>query len=334
MRMRRKQNLLLVALLLQASACTPLPPKFVSSDHHPLFERDGNTNILADVCIKYDTVSDSDDRFLGADSRTIANDLLNNFSGYLSSNGIQVNNKQVPFVCGATHDSNNKPQPFSTDKNSPISLSAQPFDVTSELAKDPDYVNAQRIVSTYIFAKALNSANANSERVKRNYFSSLTPCTVSMDEFKAATKVIAAKSGQSNLLYIGVTGKLESEGKRFRDGLTLTAISAGISAGVAGATSNAYKNSSEKVITPQGNLYTAPRTVWYSEFHPIPGVYGIQYVTGLIDLRSGDLVWTNQIDGQRLYDPNSLFSLLSDITHKPQDKWSPPGRSAVPGKSE
>lgn len=309
----RKEYIAVACALLSLTACSTIPPRFVSRGHHPVIDRDGVAYLLTDVCIQYDALGVDDDRFLGNDSRTIASSMTETISEYLSKNGIKVNSRQEPLVCGAIHNAGNTPEQFSSNYDSPIVTTSQPFEVSNELSSNTQYLTALRNISSYAFQHAGNKSN--------NIFSGARPYEVSIADFKASAKFLMDKSGQYNLLYVGVTGIRESQGKR-----TLkAAVASALSAGIATAGAVTQQQISPLHMTPDGKLYKSGVVYTYPVFYPIPGVSGKQVVAGLIDLRSGELVWNNELDSSVITNTNSIDLLLFDVAHKRTTQWSPPG---------
>lgn len=312
-----KLTIILTSISLGACAAA-VPPKFISSGHNPIIDREGaTTNLLVDVCVRYDALGDSEDRFLGADSRTIASEVAANSAAYLSQNGIQLKNTLAPFVCGAVHNGVNEPQRYSYRPEDPISSSAQPLDLSAEASGDASYASALRDISTYIFNKALESGTVKAI----NIFAGDTPYSVSQSEFSAAARIVANRLGQPTLLYIGITGIRQSQGKSVLQAAAATALSAGLAA----ASATAIQQSSGTMMTQSGQLFKPPVVVLYPVYRPSTGIAISQIVAGLVDLRSGDLVWTNSLSGTDTSHPDSLGLLLLNIAHKPSEAWSPPG---------
>jgi hypothetical protein len=294
------------------AACTTLPaPKFVSADHHPVIGRDASTNVLVDVCVKYDTVVDSNAYFLIDDSRKLAKGIVDSANRYLLSAGIAVATSQAPFVCGATHDVSHSAQKIAAQPDTPASSSVQPFDVVPGMGGDTEYVEALRIVSTYVFAHAHDD---DGKPLSGNIFSTSTPYSVSSSALRSAASVVSRRLGATNLLYVGMTATRPSKEKvAVREAMAYTAAAV-LAAGKAAA-------NTQTVMTPGGHV---TRVGFGSAIvqNPPRGVKIHQVIAGLIDLKTQELVWSNSIKPTPLSD---FDTLLLGIAHTTMTQWTPPG---------
>ena len=185
-----------ILIFLSLVACSSDPPRFVTSHHHPLIERDGSLYIIVDPCVQFDALGDSDDHFVSVESRAIAADVLESTKNYMLENGIQILGSDTPFVCGAIHTAENHPEPFGVqDVDKPV-LSAQPFDVSNQFKDDKPYVDVLAKLSTYTFMVALKS---NGQHEVTNIFSTNEPYVVNANEFRTALAYVKTKTKRNNI---------------------------------------------------------------------------------------------------------------------------------------
>src|SRR5262249_14729019 len=138
------------ALLLLVGGCASIPPKFVTTAHNPLLDKNGGVVLLGDACIKRGAVG-SDDYVVVAESKAGVKTLMNVVGDYLSDNGVQVQMTLIPFICGASHDSKNSLQKVANNLDDSVRDGRQPFDVSENFGGDSDYVHALTVVATYAF---------------------------------------------------------------------------------------------------------------------------------------------------------------------------------------
>jgi hypothetical protein len=287
-------SLVVLSLVCLLAACAAAPPKSQRLVHHS--ELDGNSGalLMVDVCLNQDLLGD-DDYFVVREARVGAQALIDAGSRYLSASGVSVGAKLIPFVCGALHDSDNQPKRAAESVGGATTKTTQPFGVTDELARDPEYLGALQKLATHVFQSAIT---AKRDAVANNSASSAI--LLSPAEARSAATVVAGRTHHSSLIYIGVTGNSLSTGKATASGVARFTIGLAISLAVGpiavGDTSQAL------IFVPGGPADTR------------------QMVAGLVDLRSGTLIQSNIVHGggdpmkhEVLTQPDAIQLLLRDL---------------------
>ena len=313
-----------LATLLLLTACASEPPRFVTTGYHPLIERDGEVNIVVDACIQYDALGASDDHFVGTESRLVAESMADNARGYLLQRGIQLKSASSPFFCGALYGTSEEPRRYERtdariESDEPqFEFEDPPFEPSGDVANDAAYIAALGKVSQFIFNQATDISQ-DSDAI--NVFASDGYRLVSQREFEVAAEIVRSKTGKQPLLYIAVNGVKESAGKGLTKAVGQTLLSAVVAVGLA----SAQASTNPTGITNQGELYRLGGVAPFAIYSPLTHVVEKQAVAGLVDLVTGELVWTKALTRAELKEPNSLDLLLFDVAHKRTNQWTPPG---------
>ncbi len=290
----------LLGLLVLVGGCASHPPKFVTTAHDPLLDKNGGVVLFVDTCIKRGAVV-SGDCVVVEESRAGAEALLDVVRNYLSANGVRVRTAFIPFVCGALADSENSPQKVANNLNDNVRDGQRPFDVSEDLGSDSNYVHALTKVGTFAFQhpflpkQEVTSASNDSTDKQMPL--------VTVEQFRAATAIVAAKTQASSILYIGVSGLSRSTGQNILRGIGSAII--GTVVGVA-----------------TGGIIVMPG--------PVPDSRLMS--AALIDLETAEVEWSNAVRAHG--DPvkpdviaaqSPIELLLSHLVHKEASTWSPPG---------
>lgn len=286
-----------LSLVCLVAACSALPPKSQRLLHHSELEGASGALLMVDVCLNEDLLGD-DDYFVVKEAKEGAQALMNAMARYLNATGLSVGTKLIPFVCGALHDPINEPKRVADSIGGAVAKTKQPFGITDELARDPEYLGALQKLATYIFQGAI-VAKSDAAAIKSKASVSLS--FVSSDEASSAASIVAARTHRSSIIYIGVTGNSLSTGKAATLGIARFAVGLAISLAV-------------------GPIMTVGDTSYGLVVIPGGPADARQMVAGLVDLRSGVLIQSSivhaggdPIKPEILTRPDAIQLLLRDL---------------------
>lgn len=198
---------LLVAMavcMLAACSSTPTPPKSSRVSIDPSLAQHGGTVLLVDACVIRDVLGD-DDYFLIDESKRGAHKALESLNNYIKNSGIIVRAKYVPFVCGATTNSTNKPILASENVDGTVREALQPLGVSTKLESDSQYLNALSEISAYALQSVMGKGGISRE-------DAVSP-DISTADFQNAAAILKSRTQASSLLYLGIKGVSRSAGK-------------------------------------------------------------------------------------------------------------------------
>lgn len=286
----RNLGILIIAIMFAGCAGTH-KVKYVQQ-HDPIMDRNGGVVLLVDVCNQIDVVGDND-YFVINESKEVIQALVKETRTYLEQNGVQVLAEVTPFVCGAFDTPENTPMKVADKQGDTIMESQKPYGVADELINDPEYLNALTTISTYVFEREMI-------KIIRHYSKKDTQSLsliVTDDQLKTASEIIKAKTNASSILYVGLKGTKISGGKKFGQGLF--SFTVGMATGIATA--------------GMGTGY------WVS-YMPGRNKDWKYSGAGLINLESGELVWSswssaqgNPLKPEKVATTDSIELLLKDL---------------------
>lgn len=233
---------------------------------------ESGTLLLVDVCLNESPLI-GDEYFVIANSKDAARVVLAAAEKYLGAIGFTNITGIVPFVCGAAHNTTGAPERVANLIDGDVLTLRQPFAVDETVAKDEEYLNALKTISTYIYQSALfrfSHAKSNDQPegavspVARGYI------------VDGAIDKIKERSLKTNLVYIGITGTSLSSGKAAA--LGIARFASGLVFSVAA-----------------GPLFSAGGTGYYLVYVPGGITDGSQIASGVLDLRTGKLTGANVI---------------------------------------
>jgi len=287
--LQRGSTWLLLCVLL--AGCTAAPSGVRRLPKSAELGPDRVVAILIDTCIEELTLA-GQDYFAIAESRAGADALLKATLVQMPAD-VGVGAKLIPFVCGVRHQGATSER-IADHVDAAITVAQQPFDLSSEIASDPDYARALSTASTYMFEHAPFDA-------KTGEAAGTTAGTVSDSAFRDALAVISARTQASSLLYVGVFGTSISHEM---------AVTLGVARFMVGMTTG---------IITAGMLHATAIGI-------VPGqkVDGRVMAASLVDLRGGRIVRSNAVraDGdpikpEVISNANMLDLLLKDAIFQP-----------------
>jgi len=286
------------------TACGTSPSKDLQVWHDPLFDQNGGTVLIVDVCIQRDALGDADDYFVIEESKAAAQALLDTSVKYLAANGVQARTTLIPFVCGVLYDTTASQKKVADHINGTVSELQQPFDIESGLKNDTEYLSALSKVSTYAVQKEVASVPeqvAGTAGKNHNESGDQSPqVIVSPEEFKAAAAVIAARTHASSELYLNVAGTSISTGKALGQSVGGFFVAMGTAIATAGL-----------------------GTGYYAMFMPGRSIDGRFMGAAAVDLESGEITWSKAVYAKGdpikpdvVAEPETLNLLLFDLVHR------------------
>ena len=93
-----------VTMICALTACSATLPKSQLVSYDRTLSQQGGVVLLVDVCIQRDALSDTDDYFVIAESKSGAHAVLGALKKYVQDSGLPIRTALIPFVCGARHD--------------------------------------------------------------------------------------------------------------------------------------------------------------------------------------------------------------------------------------
>ena len=297
----------LMGLLILLGGCASTPAKFmattgfVTTAHDPLLDKNGGVLLLADVCIRRGSLI-RDNYVVVTESKAGAKTLVNEVHDYLSTYGVQVRATLIPFACGAWQDSKNSLQNVANNLDDSVREGQQPFDVSEDLKSDRDYVHALTTVATYAFQHPL-APGQNTNRA--NPAVSL----VTVEQFRAASVIVMAKTKASSILYIGVSGLSRTAGQNVLRGTGSILIGTAVGMATLGAGAGV-------------GLIVMPGPVGDSRLMSAT----------VINLETAEVRWSNIVSAPGdpikpdvVANQSIVDMLLSGLVRRPASMWSPPG---------
>jgi len=273
--MKGIRELFVMGLVLLALGCAHTPKQTFVVAHDPVMDQNGGVVLVADVCIQRDVVGD-DDYFSVAESKEGAKELLNSARKYLQEKQVQIRTELIPFVCGSlSHGNGDVAYNVAECVGGPITEARPPFAVDPAIKDDPEPVEAIAKVSADAFRRSTAQRVTDPEKQTKKVPPPTPPVTVSPEELKYATRLIAEKMNVSSVVYLGVNGTSISPGKAFGQGLLKATV--GMATGVATGLAT-------------GGLVS----VMYFPGHTVDWRYTS---CGLINLDSGECSWSSWASG-------------------------------------
>jgi hypothetical protein len=280
------RSLLISCGLLALAGCGVDLKKDLVASPDPQLLRDNGVVLIADVCVYQEGLSQSDDYFAIAESRNDADALLTAAASRLRDAGVPVHATLVPFVCGALHDKANPPVKAAENIGGPVTSVPQPFGIQGSIKADQAYLSALSQLATLGFYYATTGRLGPGNGVDN---------TSSWEKFEKSAHVIADRTGATSVLYLGVLGYSETSGR---------AAALGIGRFMFGMATGVLTGGHVIIIPGQntdGRLVSAT----------------------LVDLPSGEAVWSNAIRGagdpmkpEIVADAEALDRLLSDLLQR------------------
>lgn len=297
-----------LAFLFLICACSAPPPRSytIGKVHDAI---DGKrAQIVVDACVKYDTLSASDDYFLITESLDVARKMAESASAILQNPRIQLTKPPIILVCGAMHGETQELRRVAEHQGSAITSSTQPFRAEEGLNSSQSVSTELTKVSTYVQTIALRTVD---DGKGKSIFSVGSGPSLSQDDFQGAARALKDKIAQDTVLYICVNGVIESDGKR-----QLKAASATLASLALAVTGARAQSRSTTVMTPSGQIVHPPGFGFYTVYGAVKGLQISQVAAALIDLKSGGLAWNNAMVDQMIRAPNSVDLLLSDVVNR------------------
>jgi hypothetical protein len=295
-----------VAIAAMASGCgSPRPPTNVTHDLHPSIVG-RRVQLVVDACIKLDSLSAADDHFLVAESMMVGRNTADDVQTYLVRKTVLVAPRPVVLACAASHSATPTPHRIAARQGSPVSLGTQPFQVDVGTVPSADQVSWWGQLATFAQGAAFTAAQG-----KRLSIFSSGPAPVRV-EGVTHSESLREHLDADSVLYLGLNGRLESEGKGNVKSAAMTAASVALAVVSARAQSGAQGT----VLTPGGRVTSTPGVGFFSVYRPMRGLELSQAAATLVDLKSGEISWTYAMFDSDLRANNAIGTLLFDLTHR------------------
>ena len=264
-------NVLFVAYtILHLSGCgTAAPASAKRLVQHPELSGREGALLIVDVCLNESPLV-AQDYFVVSNSRETALAVSSVAENYLAAAGLTNILTMVPFVCGAAHDVGGAPKRVANSIDGEVGFQRQPFGVSDEMLRDPDYLSALTILSTHIAQGALAASTPDQPKDPRGSF-------VSHQQATAAAQLIRERSNRPTVIYVSIAGTSFSAEKAIALGATRGAIGAVVSVAI-------------------GPIFKAAGTGYYVVFVPSGISDSSQSIGALFDLQSATLVKSNIIN--------------------------------------
>jgi hypothetical protein len=237
-------------------ACAAAPPSSTVVDHDPTLGRSEGVALLVDVCLQRDGIGDRD-YFLIGESELGAQMSQQRLRNYLEDSGIVIR-EQATLVCGARHGGKNS-IPAAHGIGEMISDQTQPLLADSHSAMDETYIAALALISSYAFERAASEGD-DSDRA------------ISEPMFRQASSVVRDRTGAASVLFMGALGTSRTGALNAVTNIGRFLVGMGTGFATAGLGGN-----------------------YYYVFVPGRKISGRLLEGALIDLNTGELVWSNAV---------------------------------------